>query len=1185
MALVSPGVEVTIVDQSQYLPAASNSVPFILLATAQDKANASGTAVAPGTLKANANKLYQVTSQRDLVTLFGNPLFYKSADGTPLQGYELNEYGLLATYSLLGTTNTAYVMRADIDLASLQGRLGRPVGAPADGTYWLDTTNSKWGIFEFNASSGKFVEKTPIVISEEANLIGGYPLPSIGNIGDYAVNALHLTGIPEQDVQFFYKGSNNEWLSLASPEWKLDRPVFTATGANPDLTGLEGAVLSISMSGSFIDIVVPNAPNNTVSGIANVINTWGGAGFSGVQAGVNANGQLVFYSGQLGSNKYLQFSDSVSGNLLSLLGIGTGRYYQVETVWGSSAQMPLWTSSQAYPHPTGSVWMKTGAAGNGMNINLYRYNGTTASWDAVTVPLYVSDASAIIGYDGTGGQSVPAGSIYGQYTWGGGVLTAPVYLWERQAEGPTIVTGSTTEPGGWNIGDSLYVKVTVPGSTSLSDTYIVTMSGTDGTSFATDWQAANIPYTTCEVSTSGTIVLTHSEGGDIFLNDYTPGSYVSTGLIINAGFEIDNINMNIKPGYVIPATYSNLSPTGGTGSDAVINVTASLDVYASIVINNGGLNYSLGDVLTVPYTSLGGETVANNLEVVVTRISEVTGSIQGLAYYSGKASPKTSTALTSWVDFDYIANEGAPAVNPANNTNWYYSTPDQVDILVNKNGQWYGYRNVAFDETGHPAATGTPGMTDPNGPIISASEPTTQSDGVTALEYGDLWVDSGDLENYPMIYRWQSVSGVDQWVAIDTTDQISSNGIVFADARWATNGTTDPISDPIPAISTLLTSNYLDLDAPDPQLYPQGMLLWNTRRSSYNVKQYRVNYFNGIDFPDSVLPLYKSTWVTASGLKSDGSPYMGRKAQRAMVVKALKAGIQTNQEIREEDTFFNLIATPAYMELQPDMVTLNNDRHNTAYIVGDTPFRLTDQATTISAWANNTAGATSTGEDGLVTRNEYMGLYYPSGITTDLSGAAVAVPSSHMILRTILRNDQIAYPWFAPAGTRRGTIDNATNIGYISPTTGEFVTIKNRMSIRDVLYTNQINPMAYFTGVGLLNYGNKNSKNTQSALDRTNVARLVAYVRDRLTVLARPFVFEPNDAVTRNQITAIVQSLFVDLIAKRGVYDYLVVCDESNNTPARIDRNELWIDIAMEPVKAAEFIYIPVRIVNTGALT
>jgi phage tail sheath protein FI len=98
------------------------------------------------------------------------------------------------------------------------------------------------------------------------------------------------------------------------------------------------------------------------------------------------------------------------------------------------------------------------------------------------------------------------------------------------------------------------------------------------------------------------------------------------------------------------------------------------------------------------------------------------------------------------------------------------------------------------------------------------------------------------------------------------------------------------------------------------------------------------------------------------------------------------------------------------------------------------------------------------------------------------------------------------------------------------------------------------------------------------------VARLVCYIRERLQIAARPFVFEPNDAVTRNEISGVVQSLFIDLVAKRGLYDYLVVCDESNNTPSRIDRNELWIDVAIEPVKAAEFIYIPVRVLNTGEI-
>jgi phage tail sheath protein FI len=79
-------------------------------------------------------------------------------------------------------------------------------------------------------------------------------------------------------------------------------------------------------------------------------------------------------------------------------------------------------------------------------------------------------------------------------------------------------------------------------------------------------------------------------------------------------------------------------------------------------------------------------------------------------------------------------------------------------------------------------------------------------------------------------------------------------------------------------------------------------------------------------------------------------------------------------------------------------------------------------------------------------------------------------------------------------------------------------------------------------------------------------------------------LFEPNDALTRAQVKGVVQTLLADIQAKRGVYDYLVVCDDSNNTPARIDRNELWIDIAIEPVKAVEFIYIPVRILNTGEI-
>ena len=99
-----------------------------------------------------------------------------------------------------------------------------------------------------------------------------------------------------------------------------------------------------------------------------------------------------------------------------------------------------------------------------------------------------------------------------------------------------------------------------------------------------------------------------------------------------------------------------------------------------------------------------------------------------------------------------------------------------------------------------------------------------------------------------------------------------------------------------------------------------------------------------------------------------------------------------------------------------------------------------------------------------------------------------------------------------------------------------------------------------------------------------NVARLTVYLRSQLKKLAKPYIFEPNDKITRDEIKQQVESLMVELVGLRAIFDYLVVCDETNNTPARIDRNELYVDIAIEPVKAVEFIYIPLRLKNTGEI-
>ena len=139
-----------------------------------------------------------------------------------------------------------------------------------------------------------------------------------------------------------------------------------------------------------------------------------------------------------------------------------------------------------------------------------------------------------------------------------------------------------------------------------------------------------------------------------------------------------------------------------------------------------------------------------------------------------------------------------------------------------------------------------------------------------------------------------------------------------------------------------------------------------------------------------------------------------------------------------------------------------------------------------------------------------------------------------------------------------------------------------RVGLRDTLYENKINPITNLPGIGLLVFGQKTRNPTASSLDRINVARLVNYLRTILARVGDGFLFEPNDKITRDQIANIISGAINDLVAKRGVYDYLVVCDETNNTPTRIARNELYVDIAIEPMKAVEFIYIPIRLKNPG---
>jgi hypothetical protein len=1089
MALVSPGVEVTVIDESNYIPAATNSVPYILVATAQNKISGTGVGVAAGTLAANAGRVYLITSQRDLAATFGNPFFYKTSAGTPINGYELNEYGLLAAFSSLGISNRAYVQRADIDLAELTASLARPTGAPNDGTYWLDTASTSWGIFQWNQSTARFGVQTPIVITDAADVVGSgdfTPLQSVGNIGDYAVVTVNANN------PVYYKNNSNVWVQVGTDAWK--RSWATVQGAESVLAPLT-AGNTISING--FPVIVPPSPNNTVSGLAAAINA---ASIAGITAETNTTltgNKLWIYADSdstkdgstfVGGIVSIDASGSTAG-LLTALGITAGDYLAPALQQSPNFQVPPWRTGQAEPRPTGSVWNQTTAVNLGTNIVVRRYDAALGIFNVQAAPVYADDAAANRALDPAGGgRNIPAGSTYVQFNTdpepisNGYNNTFTLKVFERLVSGPTIITGDNTAPVFVNA-TSFTIQYSVNTSSTLSTPATATISGTDPAAFLTAVSSALPPGApvTASVGANGAIVFTHTQGGVIVLRDVT-GTPVEA-----AGFD-----------------------TGVEG------VRAGLD----------------GDLI-----------------------------------------------LSNWVALDYTASAVAPDQDPASGRLWYYSALDQVDIMIQNGGAWVGYQTVTNDIRGFNLS-----QTNPTGPIISATAPTLQTDG-TPLVQGDLWVDTSDLENYPRLRRWQEVNGSLEWVLIENTDQTTENGVLFADARWAPNGTTDPITAPIPTIQSLLSSSYLDPDAPNASLYPTGMLLWNTRRSGFNVKSFQVNYFNAQNFPGETLPAETNAWVTASGNRADGAPYTGRKAQRELIVRALKQAIDTQDTLREEQIQFNLLACPQYPELMPNMVALNNERSNTGFVVGDTPLRLAPTGTDITAWATNTAADVLDSEAALTTADPYMGVFYPSCQTTDLTGSPVVQPASHMMLRTIIRNDEVAFPWLAPAGVRRGVVDNAERLGYVNAQTGEFVTIATGQGLRDVLYTNRINPITFIPGVGITNYGNKTTTSIASALDRINVARLVAFLRGRLEEIGKTFVFEPNDQITRNEITNAIDGLMIDLVAKRGIYDYLIVCDLSNNTPARIDRNELWVDIAIEPVKAVEFIYIPLRIKNTGEIS
>ena len=163
------------------------------------------------------------------------------------------------------------------------------------------------------------------------------------------------------------------------------------------------------------------------------------------------------------------------------------------------------------------------------------------------------------------------------------------------------------------------------------------------------------------------------------------------------------------------------------------------------------------------------------------------------------------------------------------------------------------------------------------------------------------------------------------------------------------------------------------------------------------------------------------------------------------------------------------------------------------------------------------------------------------------------------------------YPWFSPAGQQRGVLNNAIKLAY-----------NPKKSQRDVLYEARINSIINQSGTGILLYGDKTALNYASAFDRINVRRLFLTVEKALESVANAQLFEFNDEITRANFTNVVEPYLRDVQAKRGLIDFRVICDETNNTPSVVDNNEFRADIFLKPTKSINYVTLTFVATRTG---
>ena len=480
------------------------------------------------------------------------------------------------------------------------------------------------------------------------------------------------------------------------------------------------------------------------------------------------------------------------------------------------------------------------------------------------------------------------------------------------------------------------------------------------------------------------------------------------------------------------------------------------------------------------------------------------------------------------------------------------------------------------------ATTATGSVTGPLGGGVSIlNADTSQSIVLSTLSQGAIMNSSSSLDSSgalvsgsPENIRWQitnnDTSSGTFSLLIRQGDDNTNNRTVLE--SW-TNLSMDPTAPNY--VARVIGNQTKEYNAADNQIEVLGDYVNNSRYVYVeSVSTPTPFYFdnNGIAkpaFTGSVPVNASGSFVGATGnLFGAGAKYNNNIVSGVTNIQGLVTSSYTNMVnlfANQDDYRFNVILTPGLFASEgplgasavTSIISNTQNRGDSIYVSDLVPFSSSINTVTGQANAKNTSYAAS---------------YWPWVQTIDPDSAQLIwVPASTMIGGVYAYNDSVSEPWFAPAGINRGGL-------------GSVVRAEKKLTQtnRDTLYSNKVNPIATFPGIGTVVYGQKTLQTQASSLDRVNVRRLLIALKGYISQVAQNLVFEQNTIATRNSFLSQVNPYLETVQQRQGLYAFKVIMDDSNNTPDVIDRNQLVGQIYLQPTRTAEFIYLDFNVLPTG---